>query len=87
MELEEIEEDKVDKKIDCADLYQDLESVVVDHLGFTYKNKKMFEDACLTVKKSEIVAIYGESGVRKKYALEIDFRYFEKGCRRNLFCL
>lgn len=87
MELEELEEDKIDKKIDCADLYENLESAVVENLGFTYKNKKVFENACLSVNKGEIVAIYGESGVRKKHITKIDFGHFEKRCRTNLFCV
>ena len=52
-------------------MYESLKSVVVKNVDFTYKNKKVFKAVNLCVKKGEIVAIYGESGIGKSTLLKL----------------
>lgn len=78
IELEEMEEDKVEKDVSKDELYCDLKSIVVKDVGFTYKNKRVFDGADLEVKKGEIVAIYGESGAGKSTLLKLILGVIEK---------
>ncbi len=71
IELETMEEDKSGEEIKRESLYESLKSVVVKNVDFTYKNKKVFKAVNLCVKKGEIVAIYGESGIGKSTLLKL----------------
>lgn len=71
IELEEIEEDKANYEIPQNVLYYEMQSIVVKDVNFTYKNKKILDNANLVVKKDEIVAIYGESGAGKSTLLKL----------------
>ncbi len=78
IELENMEEDKVEKEIERDVLYENLKSIIVKNIEFTYKNKKIFKEANLCVKKGEIVAIYGESGIGKSTLLKLILGIIEK---------
>lgn len=71
IELENIEEDKIQQKDQHVNLYNDIKSLVVENADFTYKNKKVFSKANLEVNKGEIIAIYGESGIGKSTLLKL----------------
>ena len=71
IELENMEEDKISKNIDSDKLYENLKSIVIENVDFTYKNKRIFDKANIVVNKGEIVAIYGESGIGKSTLLKL----------------
>lgn len=71
MELENLDEDVVAEEIDSEELYGNLEKIVMQNVDFTYKNKRIFEQANFEVNKGEIVAIYGESGIGKSTLLKL----------------
>ena len=78
IELEELEEDKVKNKVDNKELYKNLKSICLKNINFSYKNKKVLENANLKVKKDEIIAIYGESGIGKSTLLKLVLGIIEK---------
>lgn len=78
IELENIKEDKVDSIINSVSLYDNLKSIVLRNVNFTYKNKKIFENTNFEVQKGEIVAIYGESGIGKSTLLKLILGIIEK---------
>lgn len=78
MELEEMQEDAVLEKVNCEELYGVLNAIEIQNMDFTYKNKKVFEQANLSIHKGEIVAIYGESGVGKSTLLKLILGILEK---------
>lgn len=78
MELENLPEDVVGEEIEPEGLYGGLEKIVVENVDFTYKNKRIFEQANFEVNKGEIVAIYGESGIGKSTLLKLVLGIIEK---------
>lgn len=87
MELERLTEDVVGEEIACEELYDCLEKIVMQKVDFTYKNKKIFEDANFVVNKGEIVAIYGESGIGKSTLLKLVLGIIEKDQGEVYFAL
>lgn len=71
IELENIEKDVIVDEIDSKQLYDNLDSIVVENVDFTYKNKKIFKQINLTVTKGENIVIYGESGIGKSTLLKL----------------
>ena len=71
IELENIEKDVIVDEIDSNQLYDNLDSIVVENVDFTYKNKKIFSQINLTVTKGENIVIYGESGIGKSTLLKL----------------
>ena len=71
IELENIEKDVMVDEIDSNQLYDNLDSIVVENVDFTYKNKKIFKQINLTVTKGENIVIYGESGIGKSTLLKL----------------
>lgn len=78
IELENIKEDKIENPIDSETLYNNLKSIKLEDVNFTYKNKKIFKNANLEVNKGDIVAIYGESGIGKSTLLKLILGIIEK---------
>lgn len=70
-ELEEIEEDVIQNKVDKKLLYQQLDSIILENVSFTYKNKPIFHELNLSIKKNENIVIYGESGIGKSTLLKL----------------
>lgn len=71
MELENIEKDTIITEIDKNKLYDNLDSIVVENVDFTYRNKKIFKQINLKVTKGENIVIYGESGIGKSTLLKL----------------
>lgn len=71
IELENIEKDVIVDEIDSNQLYDNLDSIVVENVDFTYKNKKIFKQINLTVTKGENIVIFGESGIGKSTLLKL----------------
>ncbi len=71
IELENIEKDEILTQIDKNKLYHNLDSIVIENVDFTYKNKKIFQQLNLTVTKGENIVIYGESGIGKSTLLKL----------------
>lgn len=71
MELESLATDLLLEDVDGERLYSELERIVVENVNFTYKNKRIFDRVNFEVKKGEIVAIYGESGIGKSTLLKL----------------
>lgn len=87
IELEKIEEDKIEPKNCNIELYKNLKSLVVKDVNFTYKNKKVFSKANLEVNKGEIIAIYGESGIGKSTLLKLILGIIQKDAGEIYFVL
>ena len=71
IELENIEKDIIVDEIDSNQLYDNLDSIVIENVDFTYKNKKIFKQINLTVTKGQNIVIYGESGIGKSTLLKL----------------
>ena len=78
MELETIEEDKILQRFQASSLYENVKSIAIKGVSFTYKNKKIFDQVDFEVKKGEIVAIYGESGIGKSTLLKLILGIIQK---------
>lgn len=87
IELENIKQDNISEKMDQTVLYEKMKSIVLKDLDFTYKNKKIFAHANLTVKKGEIVSIYGESGIGKSTLLKLILGVIQKDAGEIYFAL
>lgn len=87
IELEKIEEDKMELENSDINLYNNLKSLVVKDVNFTYKNKKIFNKANLEVNKGEIIAIYGESGIGKSTLLKLILGIIQKDNGEIYFAL
>lgn len=71
IELESIEEDIKVNDINKEELYEKLNSIVIEDVSFKYKNKQIFNEINLKVKKGENIVIYGESGAGKSTLLKM----------------
>ncbi len=78
MELENLKDDVKVQEMDKNRLYENLKSIVLRSVRFTYKNKRIFEKTDFEVKKGEIVAIYGESGIGKSTLLKLILGIIQK---------
>lgn len=87
MELESLKEDTKLQEVNKDFLYENLESIVVKKVDFTYKNKKVFQEADFRVEKGEIVAIYGESGIGKSTLLKLILGIIRKDAGEIFFAL
>ena len=71
IELENIDKDVVIEEVDKKELYDNLKSIVLTGVNFTYKNKKIFNNLNFEIEKDNIIAIYGESGIGKSTLLKL----------------
>lgn len=71
IELEKIEKDMITKDINSHKLYDNLDSIVLENVDFSYKNKQIFKQLNLEVTKGENIVIYGESGIGKSTLLKL----------------
>lgn len=78
IELENIEKDVIVNEIDSKKLYDNLDSIVMKDIDFTYKNKQIFNKLNLTVKKGQNIVIYGESGIGKSTLLKLILGIIQK---------
>ena len=87
IELENIEKDVIVNDIDSKKLYDNLDSIVVKDVDFTYENKQVFDKLNLTVKKGENIVIYGESGIGKCTLLKLILVIIQKDSGEIFFRL
>lgn len=71
IELENLEEDVIKDVINETILYDNLDSIVIENVNFTYKNKEIFNNLNFKIKKGENIVIYGESGIGKSTLLKL----------------
>lgn len=71
IEIENLQEDKIEQKIDREELYDLLDEIVINDVDFKYNDKKIFDKINLKVKKGENIVIYGESGIGKSTLLKL----------------
>ena len=71
IELENIEKDLITTTIESKQLYDNLDSIILENVDFTYKNKQIFKQLNLKVTKGENIVIYGESGIGKSTLLKL----------------
>ena len=71
IELENLPIDEISEDVNFKELYDNLNELIVENIDFTYKNKPIFKNANLQIKKDEIIAIYGASGVGKSTLLKL----------------
>lgn len=57
--------------LDCKAVYQDMEEIVIENVFFSYNSCNVFKDTELSIKKGEIVAISGKSGIGKSTFLKL----------------
>ncbi|MBE7079761.1 MAG: ABC transporter ATP-binding protein [Clostridiales bacterium] len=72
MPLEQTDEAEISN-----DLYDNLQSIVFENLGFTYGRNQIFQDANATVKKGEIICLTGPSGAGKSTIFKLLLNVFE----------
>lgn len=87
IELENIEKDVIVNEIDSKKLYDNLDSIVMEDIDFTYKNKQIFNKLNLTVKKGQNIVIYGESGIGKSTLLKLILGIIQKNSGEIYFHL
>lgn len=87
IELENIEKDVIVNEIDSKKLYDNLDSIVMEDIVFTYKNKQIFNNLNLTVKKGQNIVIYGESGIGKSTLLKLILGIIQKSSGEIYFHL
>lgn len=68
MELEELEEES---SLPCQIHPSQFERILIDSLSFSYPGVPVFQDASLTLKKGEFLAIFGQSGIGKSTLLKL----------------
>ncbi len=68
MELEELEEEII---LPCQISPSRFEGIFIDHLSFSYPGVSVFENATLSLKKGEFLAIFGQSGIGKSTLLKL----------------
>ncbi len=78
IELEKIEKDIIETNIDSKKLYDNLDSIIIKNVNFTYQNKQIFKQLNLTIKKGENIVIYGESGIGKSTLLKLILGIIQK---------
>lgn len=71
MEIETMAGETVEEHRDAAEMYRELESFEFRRLTFAYSRDTVFENADLSVKKGEFVAICGISGIGKSTLLKL----------------
>lgn len=87
IELENIEKDIIINDIDSKKLYDNLDSIVMRDVDFTYKDKLVFDKLNLTVRKGENIVIYGESGIGKSTLLKLILGIIQKNSGEIYFQL
>ncbi len=87
IELEKIEKDVIINEIDSKKLYDNLDSIVMQNIDFTYENKQIFDKLNLTVRKGENIVIYGESGIGKSTLLKLILGIIQKNSGEIYFHL
>ena len=72
IELEEIpDEEAAHSGVDVRGLYDRMKEIRFDDVSFSYGEDKVFDDASLTIKKGDFVAIEGISGIGKSTLLKL----------------
>ena len=71
MEIEDIESEDLGEGIDRDKVYENMTSIVVDGVDFTYDRDKVLKDASITVNKGDFVMIAGASGVGKSTLMKL----------------
>lgn len=79
MELEDLpEESGRPRKETPAQLYADLEALVLENVSFAYKDDTVLENACLTIEKGCTAAIAGPSGIGKSTMMKLFLNLIEQ---------
>lgn len=72
IELETLPEEKLlYKDINISDLYNNMESININSLSFSYNEEKIFDCVSAEIKKGSLVAVSGISGIGKSTLLKL----------------
>ncbi|MGN1319448.1 MAG: ABC transporter ATP-binding protein [Lachnospirales bacterium] len=72
MELENLEDEKVIEYSKSADeIYKDFKSLNFKNVSFAYKDENVLENASAIIRKGELVAIAGPSGIGKSTMMKL----------------
>lgn len=79
IEIENLQNENLNNvNLPVNEIYNNLISINVENLNFSYNNEKIFENANAIINKGEIVAISGKSGIGKSTLLKLMLSFYEK---------
>lgn len=68
--LEKLDSEESDERVEGITI-SDIENIQLEHIGFSYNQKKVLNDVNLNINKSDIIQIVGENGSGKTTLLKI----------------
>lgn len=73
IELEDLPSDYIinESDLDCDAIYHNMKEIRFKNISFAYDNDKILENADLSIKKGELVAVFGSSGIGKSTLLKL----------------
>lgn len=71
MEIEEIEEEQLNKVVDGKSYYKKMQSINISNVTFGYEKSAVLKNASLTINKGDFLAIMGTSGIGKSTLIKL----------------
>lgn len=71
MEIEDVEDEKINQFVDSKELYDKLDSISLENVVFSYGRDTVLKDASLVINKGDFVMIEGTSGVGKSTLIKL----------------
>ena len=71
MEIEDVEDEKINQFVDSKELYSKLDSISLENVVFSYGRDTVLKDASLVINKGDFVMIEGTSGVGKSTLIKL----------------
>ena len=77
MEIEDYEEEIKNKNFNASKVYENLSSIEIKDLAFSYDRDVVFEKASLSINKGDFLAITGTSGIGKSTLIKLLLGVYE----------
>ena len=77
MEIDQVEKEQTTDKIDAKTVYEKLDTIEFENITFGYGREEVLENASLTVKKGDFVAVTGLSGIGKSTLVKLLLGVYE----------
>ena len=71
MEIENIEDEPITKKIDRDDVYQNMKGISVEKINFTYDRDVVLSNSSFYINKGDFIAVTGVSGAGKSTLIKL----------------